>query len=97
MFRAPFLICLATIALGCATHAAAAPKQDAAASHFAPASAGMTEERAAAVVRKLLGGRILAARPVERAGESGFSVRVLTEDGRVKNVFVDRFGTVSER
>lgn len=80
-----------------ASASAMASERDAAASRFAPAAAGMTQASAADAVREFFGGRILSARAAEREGEAGFHVRVLTEDGRVKNVFVDRFGGITER
>ena len=56
----------------------------------------MTKARAVRIVRARFGGRILSAGAVHRDGEGGFDVRVLTDGGRIKNVFVDRRGALSE-
>ena len=96
MLGSRFFVC-ATLAALAVSVSATATERDGAANQFAPAVTGMTQERAADAVRSLFGGRILSARAAEREGEQGFHVRVLTDGGRVKNVFVDRFGGVTER
>ncbi len=66
---------------------------DARAGHFA--QTGISKEQAVDKVRRTFGGRVLSATPVDRGGKQGFKIRVLTEGGRVKNVFVDSGGRVS--
>ena len=58
--------------------------------------AGITQEQAVSEVRRLFDGRILSATAVERGGRVGFRVRLLTEDGRVRNVYVDSSGVQPE-
>ncbi len=86
---------LLCICASCVAAPAAAAAPDGA-SNFAPTAAQMTKERAVRIVRGRFDGRILSAGAVRRDGERGFDVRVLTEGGRIKNVFVDRRGAVSE-
>ena len=49
-----------------------------------------------AEVRRLFDGRVLSATAVERGGRPGFRVRLLTQEGRVRNVYVDGGGVVPE-
>lgn len=58
--------------------------------------AGITREQAVGEVRRVFDGRILSATAVERGGAMGFRVRLLTADGRVRNVYVDRAGVTPE-
>ena len=66
------------------------------AANFAPDRAGITREAAVGEVRRLFDGRILSATAVERGGRLGYRVRLLTDDGRVRNVFVDSGGVRPE-
>lgn len=63
----------------------------------APGGAGITREKAVGQVRRLFDGRILSATAVERDGRLGFRVRLLTDGGRVRNVYVDASGVAPER
>lgn len=67
-----------------------------AASFVAPGGAGITREKAVGQVRRLFDGRILSATAVERDGRHGFRVRLLTDGGRVRNVYVDASGVAPE-
>ena len=58
--------------------------------------AGISKEQAVGEVRRLYDGRILSATAVERGGRLGFRVRLLTDDGRVRNVYVDSGGVTPE-
>ena len=67
------------------------------AANFAPGDqAGITRQQAVGEVRRLFDGRVLSATPVERGGRPGFRVRLLTREGRVRNVYVDGGGVVPE-
>lgn len=66
------------------------------AANFAPDRAGITRQHAVGEVRRLFDGRILSATAVERGGRLGYRVRLLTDDGRVRNVFVDSGGVRPE-
>lgn len=95
MSAVPRLTLLCVLAAGAAV-ANAPPSPDGAVG-FAPTTAArMTKARAVRIVRARFGGRILSAGAVHRDGEGGFDVRVLTDGGRIKNVFVDRRGALSE-
>jgi hypothetical protein len=52
----------------------------------------MSAEQASAIVRRAYGGRVVS---VKSAGD-GYSVRVLLDGGRVKNVYVDGNGRLHE-
>jgi hypothetical protein len=56
--------------------------------------AGISLEQATRIARATYGGRVVAARPTQRGGESGYQVRLVLDDGRVVNAFVDRQGRV---
>jgi uncharacterized membrane protein YkoI len=58
------------------------------------ARGGITLEQATRIVRAAYGGRVVSARPVQRGGDSGYQVRIVLEDGRVMNVFVDSQGRI---
>lgn len=90
-----FLAVVCSILAGAVATAAAREAPEGAA-HFAPVAAGMTKARAVGIVRERFHGRVLSADTAVRDGERGFDVRVLTEGGRVKNVFVDRRGSLAE-
>ena len=66
------------------------------AANFATDHAGITRERAVGEVRRLFDGRILSATAVERGGRLGYRVRLLTDEGRVRNVYVDSGGVRPE-
>jgi hypothetical protein len=51
-------------------------------------------EQAADNVRRQTGGRVLSATPVNKGGQRGYSVRVLLDGKRVKQVFVDSEGRI---
>lgn len=88
---------LALLVLCPATPAAAAEGPVARrAANFAPDRAGITREHAVGEVRRLFDGRILSATAVERGGRLGYRVRLLTDEGRVRNVYVDSGGVRPE-
>ena len=66
------------------------------AANFAPDRAGITREHAVGEVRRLFDGRVLSATAVERGGRLGYRVRLLTDEGRVRNVYVDSGGVRPE-
>jgi len=90
------LLTVVCIFAGAVAPAAAPREAPEGAAHFAPVATGITKERAVGIVRERFDGRVLSAATTIRDGERGFDVRVLTEGGRVKNVFVDRRGGVAE-
>jgi hypothetical protein len=55
---------------------------------------GVSLEQAADRVRRETGGRVLSATPATRGGERGYSIRVLLDGKRVKQVFVDSEGNL---
>jgi hypothetical protein len=58
------------------------------------AERGVSLEQATRIARSAYGGRVVAARPAQRGGESGYQIRIVLDDGRVMNVFVDRQGRI---
>ena len=66
------------------------------AANFATDRAGITRAHAVGEVRRLFDGRILSATAVERGGRVGYRVRLLTDEGRVRNVYVDSGGVRPE-
>jgi len=56
------------------------------------AESRLSAEQASSIVRRAYGGRVVS---VKSAGD-GYSVRVLLDGGRVKNVYVDRNGGLHE-
>lgn len=90
------LLAVVCVLAGAVAPAGAPREAPEGAAHFAPAATGITKERAVGIVRERFDGRVLSAARAMRDGERGFDVRVLTEGGRVKNVFVDRRGGVAE-
>ena len=92
---------LALLVLTPATPADAADAAEGAvatrAANFAPGDrTGITREHALGEVRRLFHGRILSATAVERGGRLGYRVRLLTDEGRVRNVYVDSGGVRPE-
>jgi uncharacterized membrane protein YkoI len=61
-------------------------------SNAAAQSSRMSAEQASAIVRGAYGGRVVS---VKSAG-NGYNVRVLLDGGRVKTVYVDSSGRLSE-
>ncbi|MEZ5551646.1 MAG: hypothetical protein R3E82_12205 [Pseudomonadales bacterium] len=59
--------------------------------------AGISLEQAADMVRRETGGRVLSASPVNKGGQRGYNIRVLVDEKRVKNYYVDSEGRVSSR
>jgi uncharacterized membrane protein YkoI len=52
-------------------------------------------EQATNIVRsRYSSGRVVSARPTRRGNETGYRVRVVLDDGRVINVFVDGQGRI---
>lgn len=96
MSAVPRLTLLCVLAAGAAVANAPPPAPEGAVGFAPTTTARMTKARAVRIVRARFGGRILSAGAVHRDGEGGFDVRVLTDGGRIKNVFVDRRGTLSE-
>lgn len=88
---------LAYLALSPAVPADAAERAVARrAANFATDHAGITRAHAVGEVRRLFDGRILSATAVERGGRLGYRVRLLTDEGRVRNVYVDSGGVRPE-
>ena len=63
--------------------------------NFSRGAGGISIEQASATARRHTGGRVLQVKPVKRGGERGYSVRVLIDDKRVKQYYVDSQGRVS--
>jgi uncharacterized membrane protein YkoI len=55
---------------------------------------GISLEQATRIARSAYGGRVVSARASQRGGESGYQIRMVLDDGRVVNVFVDRHGRI---
>lgn len=55
-------------------------------------ASGISADRAAELARQATGGRVLSV----RASGEGFEVKVLLDDGRVRNVRVDANGSVRD-
>ena len=58
---------------------------------------GISLEQAADKIRRKTGGRILSATPVSKNGQRGYNIRVLVDEKRVKQYYVDAEGRVSSR
>ncbi len=56
--------------------------------------AGISVERATQIVRSAYGGRVVSAVPARRGNETGYRVRVVLDDGHVRNVFVNSEGRI---
>ena len=63
--------------------------------NFSRGAGGISIEQASATARRHTGGRVLQVKPVKRGGERGYSVRVLIDDKRVKQYYVDSQGRIS--
>ena len=57
---------------------------------------GVSAEEAAAIVRRVYDGRVVAVKPESGNGQTVYKVRVLLDGGRVKTVQVDSRGNLSD-
>lgn len=90
------LLLLVALALSVCLSSAVQAQQQSQPSYYAPPP-GISLEQAADMIRRQTGGRVLSATPIKKNGQRGYNVRVLVDDKRVKQYYVDSEGRVSKR
>jgi hypothetical protein len=94
--RLGLLALIPVLLLGVVEPTGAAPRPGVGVGQFGePADRqGISLEQATRIARATYGGRVVSARPAQVGSESGYQIRLVLEDGRVINVFVDGQGRV---
>jgi len=51
---------------------------------------GISRDEAVEYAREIMGGRVIRAEPRERDGRQYYNIRMLTDDGRMRHIEIDR-------